>query len=135
MISKVEVDIDDCDTAETLHNKLMNVSVPLLKETLVSIINGTNKREKQNDKDASFAYNISREEEHVLFDKTSKICENKYDKKPGTIVNIDKNGMEVVTKDKSILITELQMPGKKKVNIKDFVNGIKKEDYIGKIFV
>ena len=43
--------------------------------------------------------------------------------------------MEVVTKDKSILITELQMPGKKKVNIKDFVNGIKKEDYIGKIFV
>lgn len=165
MISKVEVDIDDCDTAETLHNKLMDVSVPLLKETLVSIINGTNKREKQNDKDASFAYNISREEEHVLFDKTSKeiynqirglnswpgayasldgnnvklwsskICENKYDKKPGTIVNIDKNGMEVVTKDKSILITELQMPGKKKVNIKDFVNGIKKEDYIGKIFV
>ena len=43
--------------------------------------------------------------------------------------------MEVVTKDKSILITEIQMPGKKKVNIKNFVNGIKKEDYIGKIFV
>ena len=52
-----------------------------------------------------------------------------------TIVSLDKNGMEVVTKDKSILITELQMPGKKKVNIKDFVNGIKKEDYIEKIFV
>ena len=35
---------------------------------------------------------------------------------------------------KSILITELQVPGKRKMNIKDFINGIKKEDYLGKIF-
>lgn len=165
MISKKEVDIEESDTAEILHNKLQSISVPLLKETLISIINGTNKREKQDDNEATYAYNVSREEEHVIFNKTSKeiynqirglnswpgayaildnnniklwsskICENKYDKKPGTIVNIDKNGMEVVTKDKSILIIELQMPGKKKVNIKDFINGIKKEDYIGKIFM
>lgn len=165
MISKKEVDIEESDTVEILHNKLQSISVPLLKETLISIINGTNKREKQDDNEATYAYNVSREEEHVIFNKTSKeiynqirglnswpgayaildnnniklwsskICENKYDKKPGTIVNIDKNGMEVVTKDKSILIIELQMPGKKKVNIKDFINGTKKEDYIGKIFM
>jgi methionyl-tRNA formyltransferase len=42
--------------------------------------------------------------------------------------------MEIVTKDSSILITELQVPGKKKMLIKDFINGVKKEDYIGKIF-
>ena len=97
MISKVEVDIDDCDTAETLHNKLMNVSVPLLKETLVSIINGTNKREKQNDKDASFAYNISREEEHVLFDKTSKEIYNQIrglNSWPGAYASLDGNNVK-----------------------------------------
>ncbi|MGN1268241.1 MAG: methionyl-tRNA formyltransferase [Candidatus Aphodocola sp.] len=164
MISKVEVDILDTDTAETLHNKLQNVSVPLLMNTLPSIINGTNKREKQNDDEATYAYNVSREEEHVDFNKTSKEIFNQirglnswpgaystlddkniklwaskinnkiYNSKPGTIVNIDKNGMEVVTKDSSILITELQVPGKKKMDIKDFINGNKKEDYLNKIF-
>ena len=164
MISKVEVDILDTDTAETLHDKLQNVSVPLLMDTLPSIINGTNKREKQNDDEATYAYNVSREEEHVDFTKTSreifnqirglnswpgayatledkniklwasKINDKTYDNEPGTIINIDKNGMEVVTKDGSVLITELQIPGKKKMNIKDFINGNKKEDYLNKIF-
>ena len=55
-------------------------------------------------------------------------------KEPGTIVNLDKNGLEVVTKDSSILITMLQLPGKKKMGIKDFINGNKKEDYVGKCF-
>lgn len=164
MISKKEVVIEDSDTVETLHDKLQKVSVPLLMETLPKIINGTAERKSQNDSDATYAYNVSREEEHVRFDKTSRevfnqirglnswpgayailedkniklwlsaISNNTYDKKPGTIVNIDKNGIEVVTKDGSILITELQLPGKKRTNIKDFVNGIKKEDYLNKVF-
>lgn len=164
MISKKEVDITDFDTAETLHDKLQKASVPLLMETLPSIINGTNKREKQNNDEATYAYNVSREDEHVNFNDTSlnvynkirglnswpgayatlddkniklwvsKISDNVYDKKPGTIVNLSKDGMEVVTKDKSILITELQLPGKKKMNIKDFINGNKKEDYLNKCF-
>lgn len=164
MISKVEVNIDKNDTAETLHDKLMKESVPLLIETLPSIISGTNKREKQQEDKVTYAYNISRQEEHTDFNKSSlevynqirslnswpgayailddkniklwfcKITNNNFNLKPGTIVNVDKNGIEVVTKDSSVLITELQLPGKKKVNIKDFINGIRKEDYIGKIF-
>ena len=164
MISKVEVAIEDNDTTETLHNKLQKVAVPLLMDTLPSIIAGTNKREKQNNDEATYAYNVSREEEHVDFNSTSKEIFNKirglnswpgayailddknvklwmckingkvYDKTPGTIVNLSKEGMEVVTKDGSILITELQLPGKKKMSIKDFVNGNKKEDYLNKLF-
>ena len=164
MISKVEVKIEDSDTAESLHDKLQSASVPLLLKTLPLIVNGINKREKQNESDATYAYNVSREEEHVNFNKTSKEVFNQirglnswpgayatlddkniklwsskignkaYDVTPGTIVNLDKNGMEVVTKDGSILITELQVPGKKKTFIKDFVNGAKKEEYVGKKF-
>lgn len=165
MIAKEEVKIEDNDTAESLHDKLSAISVPLLMKTLPSIINGTNKREKQNDADATYAYNVSREEEHVSFDKSSKdvynqirglnswpgayavlddkniklwsssITNNKYDKTPGTIINLDKNGLCVATKDGSVLIKELQIPGKKKMNIKDFINGNKKEDYVGKCFM
>ncbi len=164
MIAKEEVKIEDNDTAESLHDKLSAISVPLLMKTLPSIINGTNKREKQNDADATYAYNVSREEEHVSFDKSSKdvynqirglnswpgayavlddkniklwsssITNNKYDKVPGTIINLDKNGLCVATKDGSVLIKELQIPGKKKMSIKDFINGNKKEDYVGKRF-
>lgn len=164
MISKCEVKIEDNDTASSLHDKLSAISVHLLMETLPSIINKTNKREKQNDDEATYAYNVSREEEHVSFDKSSKevfnqirglnswpgayavldgkniklwssfITNNKYDKAPGTIINLDKNGLLVTTKDGSVLIKELQLPGKKKMNIKDFINGNKKEDYIGKCF-
>lgn len=164
MISKKEVKIEDNDTAETLHDKLQKISVTLLLETLPKIISGTNKREKQDDNRATYAYNISRQEEHVDFNRTSrevfnqirglnswpgayavlddkniklwlsKISENHYDAKPGTIVNLNKNGMEIVTKDGSVLITELQLPGKRKTNIKDFINGVKKEDYLDKRF-
>lgn len=165
MIAKEEVKIEDNDTAGSLHDKLSTISVPLLMKTLPSIINGTNKREKQNDADATYAYNVSREEEHVSFNKSSKdvynqirglnswpgayavlddkniklwsssITNNKYDKTPGTIINLDKNGLCVATKDGSVLIKELQIPGKKKINIKDFINGNKKEDYVGKCFM
>ena len=164
MISKVEVNIEDIDTAETLHDKLQEVSVPLLLDTLKDIINGTNKRERQDDEEATYAYNVSREEEHIDFNKTSrkiynqirglnswpgayatlddknikiwasKISDKSYDKKPGTIVNLDKDGLEVVTGDGSIIITELQLPGKKKTLVKDFINGAKKEDYVEKRF-
>ena len=71
MISKVEVDIDKNDTAETLHDKLIKESVPLLIETLPSIISGTNKREKQQEDKVTYAYNISRQEEHTDFNKSS----------------------------------------------------------------
>lgn len=164
MISKVEVKIEDTDTAESLHDKLQKVAVPLLMDTLPSIISGTNKREKQNNEEATYAYNVSREEEHVNFNKSSreifnqirglnswpgayaeldnlnvklwlsKIGNNKYDKVPGMIIDINKEGIEVVTKDGSIIITELQMPGKRKMKVKEFINGIKKEDYLNKTF-
>ena len=164
MISKVEVIIEDNDTAESLHDKLQSVSVPLLLDTIPSIVNGTNDRIMQDESEATYAYNVSREEEHIDFNKTTKEvfnqvrglnswpgayatldesnikiwlckkCDNSSDITPGTIINLDKNGMEVKTSDGSILITELQVPGKKKMNIKDFINGIKKEDYLGKVF-
>lgn len=165
MISKCEVDILDTDTAETLHDKLSEVSVTLLLNTIPKIINGTNERIKQNEEEATYAYNVSREEEHIDFNKKkdeiynqirglnswpgaycnldnkiikiweSKKSDKKYNEENGKIIDITKDGIIVSVCDGSILITNLQLEGKKKVNIKDFINGIKKEDYIGKILM
>ena len=164
IISKRPIKIEDCDTAQTLHDKLKDVAVSLLEETLPEILSGTNKREKQDDSKATYAYNVTREEEHVDFNDDSikiynkirglnswpgayslldekpiklwmsKVYDKKLKSKPGTIIDINKEGILVATKDNGILIKELQLPGKRKTLVKDFINGIKKEDYIGKTF-
>ena len=164
IISKRPIKIENCDTAQTLHDKLKDVAVSLLEETLPEILSGTNKREKQDDSKATYAYNVTREEEHVDFNDDSikiynkirglnswpgayslldekpiklwmsKVYDKKLKSKPGTIIDINKEGILVATKDNWILITELQLPGKRKTLVKDFINGIKKEDYIGKTF-
>ncbi len=61
--------------------------------------------------------------------KDKKSPSNEY----GKIINITKEGIEVITKDNIVAITELKPFGKKKMNVKDYINGIKKEDLIGKI--
>ena len=66
--------------------------------------------------------------ESFITDKDSK-------SDPGKIIDINKDGIYVATKDKVIRITDIKLEGKKRCKIKDFINGIKKEDYINKKFV
>lgn len=59
------VEIIKKDNVLTLHNKLSHVGADLLMATLPSIFNGTNKRIKQDESKASYAYNITREQEKI----------------------------------------------------------------------
>lgn len=61
---------------------------------------------------------------------TDKNCK---DKTPGEVINITKEGLEVATSDKVIFITEIKPFGKKKMQVKDYINGIKREELIGKV--
>ncbi|MBR1376855.1 MAG: methionyl-tRNA formyltransferase [Bacilli bacterium] len=72
IISSKSIPIEDTDTASTLHDKLSILGRDLLIETLPSIIDGTNTRTKQEDFEASYGYNITREDEHIDFSKTSR---------------------------------------------------------------
>jgi methionyl-tRNA formyltransferase len=72
IISKQEVEIDDTDTATSLHTKLKVVARDILLETLPSIIDGTAKRIKQEESEATYAFNIKREDELIKFDRTKK---------------------------------------------------------------
>ena len=72
IISSKEIEILDTDTAETLHDKLSILGRDLLIETLPSIIDGTAPRIKQNNDEATYAKNISKEDEKIDFSKTKR---------------------------------------------------------------
>lgn len=164
IISQREVKILDSDNLESLHDKLSEVGTSLLLDTLPSIIDGTNSRTKQNEDEVTYAYNIKREEEHIDFSKTSRevfnlirglcpvpssnaildekemkiykstISSKKYNGEYGEIVDITKEGIVVKTGDASIILTEVKPFGKKKMDANSYVNGIGKNNLIGKVF-
>ncbi len=72
MIAQVEIPIEETDTASSLHDKLQVIGRDLLLETLPSIINGTAPRIKQDESEATYAFNIKREDEKIDFSKTKK---------------------------------------------------------------
>lgn len=72
MISQAKIEIEDTDSASTLHDKLSNLGRDLLLETLPSIIDGTAPRIPQNESEATYAFNIKPEDEKIDFTKTKK---------------------------------------------------------------
>lgn len=163
IISQEKIKIEDTDTVEILHDKLSVLGKDLLLKTLPDIIAGNITRVKQDESKVTFAYNIKREDEHVDFNQTAKdiynlvrglnsfpgafaVLDDKIVKlyagrignlskgTPGEIVDICKDGIVVSTKDYDYIITELKEEGKKKVSVKDYLNGKKKEELLGKVF-
>lgn len=164
IISQKTIKINDCDTVETLWDKMSFLGRDLLLDTMPKIIASTNDRIKQNEEDVTFGFNIKREEEHLDFSKTSRevfnhirglspipsayallddkeikiynssIFSKKYNGVYGEIVDINKEGIVVVCKDMSIIIKEVKPFGKKRMSATSYVNGIGKSNLIGKVF-
>lgn len=72
IISQEKIEITDTDTASTLHDKLSVLGRDLLLKTLPSIIDGTAPRTVQDESEATFAFNISKEDEKIDFSKLKK---------------------------------------------------------------
>ena len=77
IISQKKIAIDDDDTAESLHDKLSIIGRDLLLETIPSIVDKTATRIKQNDDEATYAYNITKEDERIDFSATRRQVYNK----------------------------------------------------------
>ena len=162
IISWRSIKIEENDNLDYIYNKMSVLGSELLIDTLPSIFNKTNSRIKQDESLVTFGFNIRKEEEKIDFNKSSIDIHNRIrglsstpgayamldnkrvkiyesfitdkvsNKDPGTIIDINKNGMFIATKDNVIKITDLKIEGKKRCKIQDFINGIKKEDYINK---
>ena len=161
MISKRSTIIKEDTILDDLYNELSLLGRDLLIETLPSIINGTNDRIKQNEEEVTFGFNITKEEEKIDFNSSAQDIHNRIrglssvpgaysmingkrmkiysskktstpsKKEPGIIENITNDGILVNTKDYQILLKDIKLEGKKRCLVKEFINGIKKEDYIG----
>ncbi len=72
ILTQVEVPIDERDTVGTLHDKLSKAGARLLSETLPKLLRGDITPIKQNDEQATFAYNIKPEQERIDWTKTGE---------------------------------------------------------------
>jgi methionyl-tRNA formyltransferase len=64
----------------------------------------------------------------------SKILDKTYQANCGEIVDTTKEGIVVCTGDGSLLLTKIKPFGKKAMDANSYVNGIGKDNLIGKVF-
>lgn len=161
IISQRAIPLTNDMNLDIAYEKLAIIGRDLLIETIPSIINGTNNRIHQNENEVTFGYNITKEEEKINFDDTSMnvynkirglssvpgayaiinnkrmkvysstISDIKSKNLPGVIEDIRNDGIYVNTRDYIIKLTDIKLEGKKRCPVHEFINGIKKEDYIG----
>lgn len=79
------------------------------------------------------AYAVLDEAEMKIYD--SEILDKEFSTKTcGEIVDVNKDGIVVKTSDGAVVLKTIKPFGKKMMNAKDYVNGIGKDNLIGKVF-
>lgn len=153
MLLKQEVEIKEDMTYGELHDILMENGAQLLVDTINGIVDETIKPEKQNHEESCYAskldkkmacidWNKSSKEIHDFVrglnpwpvaytyygDKVMKIYETKsLDKdvteEPGTITKVNAEGIEIACGTGALLINKIQFPGKKALEVKEYLKG------------
>ena len=162
MISQRKIELKEEDNFDTMNEKLSILGRDLLMDTLPSVLSGTNEREKQKEEDVTIIKLLKKEELLIDFNKDAISVYNKIrslDSVPGAyaflnnkkyklfdvrvgseklddvskIIDI-KDYLEIACKNGTIKVYTIQEEGKKKMSIKDFFNGHKKEEFLNKRF-
>jgi len=153
MYLKEKVELLDEDNMDSLILKMADAAYTAVINGLSDYLNGINIGVEQDETQVTFTSKIKAENQKIDFNNSaesihnliraltsnpgayfvyknenfkvssSKIVDIK--SKPGVVVSYDKDGLTVGTNDKSISFTTIQKPGKKMLNICDFVNGNK----------
>ena len=164
IITSRKINIGEDDTYDIISQKMSNLGAVLLKEVLGDIFENKALRIEQDADAKTIAPIIKKEDEHLDFNQSARDVHNKIrglssvpgtyamingsrmkillsketlqkaKGKPGTITKIDKDGIYVSCIDNEIMLKRIQVPGKKPMDVKDYINGIKREDLINKIF-
>ena len=153
MLLKNEVEITPEDTASTLHYKLAIAGKKTLSDTLKAIINTELVPEKQDDSISSYAPIMTKELGKINWDRSAEAISNLvrgtdpwpsaytlYDnsvlklfapvvldkqskEKPGTIVAVSSEGIDIASADYIVRIKEIQISGKKRMPVGEFLKG------------
>lgn len=161
IIRQIEMELKGKETLSDVHDKLSELGAGILVETLKSWMKGELEAKKQNDDEATYISTLKKEDGKLEFVKSAQelermirglnpwpgtYCsyksqalkilkakiENNEDKKANIgEVYLNNGNLAIQCGQNSLLILELQLPGKKAMNAKEFLNGNK--DIIGQI--
>ena len=153
MLLKKAIPIEPKETGESLHDKLMEIGAELIVEALPLIESGAIIPEKQEDSKSSYASRLNKEMGHIDWNKdaeelerlvrglnswpsaytsyrgkTLKIWEadvigEQSGKLPGEITQVGKDFVDVACGKDILRIYSLQLEGKKRMAVKDFLLG------------
>ena len=152
MLVKRRTPIGPDETAGQLHDRLAQLGREALEETLERLCAGTLVSEKQNDAQSSYAPMMQKEDGWIdwrqpaprihnqvrgldpwpgaytgLDGQSLKISATQIDEslagEPGEILAADREGVRVACGDGGLVIRELQLPGKKRLAVGDFLSG------------
>ena len=159
MLTKVSLPINGMN-CEALHDQLAALGAKLLVDTLPMIEAGEVTPEPQDDALSSYAGLISKKDGVIDFTKTpeeierqirafdpwpgaycaykgetmklwkAEALDKKSDAEAGTIVKVSNEGIDICCGGRLLRATEIQMPGKKRVEVKAFLLGNKIDEDI-----
>ena len=158
MIATREVVIGEEETGGGLFDKLAEVGAKLCVDTMIEIENGTATRTPQNHDEATHVSMISKELGNVDWNKSAveierlirglnpwpsaytqldgktfklwkaKVVKEDTDKTPGTIVRVGKDCLAVQTGSGLLSLLEVQLEGKKRMEVDAFLRGYQVEE-------
>ncbi|CBI12983.1 methionyl-tRNA formyltransferase [Streptococcus gallolyticus subsp. gallolyticus] len=159
MIAKASTPITDDDNVGTMFEKLAVIGRDLLLKTLPDYIAGNIKPEPQDESKATFSPNITPEQERIDWNKSARdvfnhirglypwpvahtLLDGKRFKiyeatlaeghgKPGEIIEKGKKSLVVATGDGAISLKTVQLAGKPRMSIVDFLNGVGRKLEVG----
>ena len=152
MILKSETPIGEGETYGELHDRLSVMGAELLVQTVIKLEDGTAEREEQKDEESCYAPMLSKETGHIDWTKSAREILNlirgtnpwpmafslynevpmkliaatelrEKSGKPGEILSADKKGICIACGDGSVLVTEIQMQGSKRMDVASYLNG------------
>jgi methionyl-tRNA formyltransferase len=152
MLAEVSCEIAPEETAGTLHDKLAQLAASPLLATLDALAAGRATATPQDNSLATYAGKINKEDarinwqqpvdaiarliraynpwpiaytgngDNVIRIHQAKILTTRSQALPGTVVSIDKSGLQVATGDRILSIQRLQFAGGKVISIPDLIN-------------
>lgn len=153
MLLKKEIQIDEGMTAGELHDRLMEIGSTLIIDTLSGLENHTIEPKKQNHELSTYApmmdktlgeidWKAPKENIKNLVRGTNPwpvaysyykgkkfkiyrldISEEKYSGELGEILKANDEGIFVMAQNGTVIIKEIQFPGKKKMDVRNFLKG------------
>lgn len=151
MLVKKSLTIGADETAGLLHDRLALLGREAMQETLRQICDGTLKAEKQDDEQSNYAAMMKKEDGVIDWSRSARNIHNQVrgldpwpgaftqldgdtlkiaatgveegSGKPGEILSADKTGVRIACGEGVLVVNELQLPGKKRLNAMNFLAG------------